>query len=197
MRVRALPFYGEQPTVGEILHPEVRNVGANYIVEAAGERIALLADAGVDCSGDVKEMAARARDRYGPVDTIFGGYRGFSMYPVQYLFSSVSRYLPFVPPASWSERQPIMCDADDVLDVAERWRARRIVPYAAGGAPWYWLRGLGPCLDGSAGEDAFTRTQAPRYVSEVAARRSHTRLDGPLASPVDVLTLRVGDHLPF
>ncbi len=197
IRVVALPFHGEQPTIGEMLHPEVRNQGTTYAVDVAGHRVAAVADAGSDWAGSVKDMAAQARARYGPVDTVFGGYRGFAMYPVQYLFSSVSRYLPFVPAASWGERQRIMCDADDLIDLGERWRAKRVVPYAAGGAPWYWGRGLGPRLDESAPTDAFVETQAPHYVSEVAARRSHTPRDGPLPSPVDVLTLRVGDCLPI
>ncbi|MEO8304972.1 MAG: MBL fold metallo-hydrolase [Betaproteobacteria bacterium] len=197
MRVVALPFYGEQPTIGETLHPEVRNQGTTYVVEVGGHRVAAVADAGLDWAGNVKDMAAQARARYGPVDTVFGGYRGFAMYPVQYVFSSVTRYLPFVPEACWGERQRIMCDADDLVDLGERWRANRVVPYAAGGAPWYWLRGLGPCLDGSAPDDTFEDTPPPRHVSDVAARRSFTRRDGPLASPLDVLTLRVGDCLPL
>ncbi len=183
--VTALPFYGEQPTVGERLHPEVRNEGLTYLVEADGRRYAALADAGRDDSGDVKVLAARARKRYGPLDVLFGGYRGFALHPVRYVFSSVSRYLPFVPAADWGRRQQIMCDAADLLDVGERWGAARIVPYAAGGAPWYWLRGLGPRLDGSAPADPDT-DPLPGHVLDVARRRG---------SAARVVSLRAGDRL--
>jgi L-ascorbate metabolism protein UlaG (beta-lactamase superfamily) len=194
LRVVALPFHGEQPTVREVLHPEVRNEGATYLVEAAGERVVALADAGTDGAGDVRDVAGLARARYGDATTVFGGYRGFAMYPVHYLFSSVSRYLPFVPRASWGTRQQIMCDAHDLLDVAERWGARRVVPYAAGGAPWYWLRGLGPCTDGSA-PDALSQDPLPESVRAAARHRGETLADGPLASPVEVEILQAGAHL--
>ncbi len=196
MGVHALPFYGEQPTVGERLHPEIRNQGATWLVEAAGRRVAALADAGCDCAGDTRQLAGQARALHGPVDTVFGGYRGFALYPAQYAFSSVSRYLAFVPPGSWGARQQIMCDADDLIDVAEHWHARRIVPYAAGGAPWYWLRGLGPCLDGSA-PDALSTDPPPAHVVEAAARRAVTRADGLIASPVSVQPMRVGEFVEF
>lgn len=196
LRVVALPFHGEQPTVGERLHPEVRNEGLTYLVEAAGRRIAALADAGCDGAGDVRELAAQARARFGPADTVFGGHRGFALYPVQFAFSSVGRYLPFVPPGRWGERQRIMCDADDLIDVAERWSAARVVPYASGGAPWHWLRGLGPCLDGSV-PNAEWAGPLPADVVAAAARRAVTRADGPIASPVSVLTLRPGERLAF
>jgi len=196
MRVHAMPFYGEQPTVGERLHPEIRNQGATYLVETAGRRVAVLADAGSDSAGDVRDLATSARMEHGPVDVLFGGYRGFGLYPVQYVFSSVSRYLPFVPPGSWGERQQIMCDADDLIDTAERWCAHQVVPYAAGGAPWFWMRGLGPCLDGSM-PGAISTDLPPEYVAEVAARRASTPTDGPIASPVQVGPMRVGNYLHF
>lgn len=196
IRVRAMPFYGEQPTVGERLHPEIRNQGATYLVEAAGSRLAVLADAGSDLSGDVRNLASLAREQHGPIDVLFGGYRGFGLYPVQYVFSSVSRYLPFVPPQNWGERQQIMCDADDLIDAAERWHADRVVPYAAGGAPWFWLRGLGPCLDESM-PNAVSTDLPPEYVAEVAARRASTPTDGPITSPVAVDPMRVGNSLYF
>jgi len=194
MRVHVLPFYGEQPTVAERLHPEVRNQGVTYLVEAAGRRLAVLADTGRDGSGDVRDLAAVARARFGAADTVFGSYRSFALYPVHYVFSSFSRYLLFVPPENWGERQQIMCDADDLLDVAERWSAHRVVPYAAGGAPWYWMRGLGPCVDGSM-PDALSMDPPPERVVSAAAERSLTRLDGPVASPVEVLPMRVGESL--
>jgi L-ascorbate metabolism protein UlaG (beta-lactamase superfamily) len=196
MRVVGLPFFGEQPTVGERRHLEIRNQGLTWLVEMAGRRFFVIADAGRDADGDVRDLAAEVRARYGAVDTAFGSYRGFALYPVQYVFSTVSRYLPFVPAESWGERQQIMCDPDDLIDVAERCSARRLVPYAGGGAPWYWLRGLGPCLDG-AGESRTWSEPPPEQVVRAAARRSGTSNVGAVPSPVEVLPLHVGDGLWF
>ncbi|WP_414570615.1 MBL fold metallo-hydrolase [Nostoc sp. CCY 9925] len=196
MRVIALPFYGEQPTVAEALHPEIRNEGNTYLVEYCDRRVALTADSGSDCLGDVKKLAAAALERYGCLDTLFGGYRGFGLYPIQYLFSSVARYLPFVPEKSWQVRQKMMCDADDLIDVAEIWNAKRIVPYSDGGAPWYWQRGLGPCLDGSQAH-IMAVDPTPEHVCQVATVRSGTRKDGAIASPVSICLLRPGDALAF
>ncbi|MGE0859478.1 MAG: MBL fold metallo-hydrolase [Gammaproteobacteria bacterium] len=196
LEIEALPFFGEQPTIEAVLHPEVRNIGLTYAVRYRAERIAVLADSGADHTGDVRHMVSAARARRGDFTRVFGGYRGFAVYPVQYLFSSVSRYLPFVPPALWNARQQIMCDATALLDVAERAGASRVVPYADGGAPWFWLRGLGPNLD-SGDAAAMATDPPPSHVADVARQRAHTLADGPLASPVTVDLPRVGDHLPF
>ncbi|AFZ26482.1 putative Zn-dependent hydrolase of beta-lactamase fold protein [Cylindrospermum stagnale PCC 7417] len=196
MRVIALPFYGEQPTVAEVLHPDIRNQGNTYLVEYCKRRIALTADSGSDCLGNIKQLADIALERYGALDTLFGGYRGFGLYPIQYLFSSVARYLPFVPEKSWQVRQKMMCDADDLIDVAEIWNAKRIVPYSDGGAPWFWQRGLGPCLDGSQAH-IMAVDPTPDHVCEVAAQRSGTRKDGIIASPIVISLLRPGDALVF
>lgn len=170
LRVVALPFPGEQPTQGDVLHPEVRNQGNLYLVEAGGRRYAITADAGRDRTGDVEGVALEARRRWGDVDTLFGGYRSWTLYPVRYLFTSVARYALFVPPDQRGARQRIMCDAGDLLDVAERWRARRVVPYADGGAPWYWELGLGPRLDGRTNADPDF-DPPPEHVAELAAAR--------------------------
>ncbi|MBD2449482.1 MBL fold metallo-hydrolase [Nostoc sp. FACHB-152] len=196
MRVIALPFYGEQATVGEILHPEIRNQGNTYLVEYCHHRVALTADSGSDCLGNVKKLADTAKEHYGSLDILFGGYRGFALYPIQYLFSSVARYLPFVPEKIWQVRQKMMCDADDVIDVAEIWNAKRIVPYSDGGAPWFWQRGLGPCLDGTQAH-IMAVDPTPDYVYQVANQRSGTPKDGAIASPVSICLLRPGDSLMF
>ncbi|WP_427159572.1 MBL fold metallo-hydrolase [Aliinostoc sp. HNIBRCY26] len=196
IRVIALPFYGEQATVGEVLHPEIRNQGNTYLVEYCDRRVALTADSGRDYLGNVKELADTAKERYGSLDILFGGYRGFGLYPIQYLFSSVARYLTFVPEKIWQVRQKMMCDADDVIDVAEIWNAKRLVPYSDGGAPWFWQRGLGPCLDGSQ-PHIMAVDPTPDHVCQVASQRSGTRKDGAIASPVSICLLRPGDALMF
>ncbi|MCH9680758.1 MAG: MBL fold metallo-hydrolase [Deltaproteobacteria bacterium] len=143
-RVVALPFYGEQPTDSHMLHPEARNLGNTYVVEGRDHRVALLADAGRDAAGDTIEMAADARARYGAVDYVFGGYRAWRLQPIRYLFSSVARYLLFVPPEARTRWQTIMNDADDLVATAAAWGARSVVPYANGGAPWFARIRLGP-----------------------------------------------------
>ncbi|WP_404790474.1 MBL fold metallo-hydrolase [Altericista sp. CCNU0014] len=196
LRAIALPFYGEQPTVFHALHPEVRNAGNTYLFEWGDRRIALAADSGQDGQGNIKALAAEALQRYGVLDVLFGGFRGFALYPIQYLFSSVARYLTFVPPSLWSVRQQMMCDADDLLDVGEIWQTQTIIPYSDGGAPWYWLRGLGPALDGSS-PAILAVDPTPAHLVEVAARRSGTIQDGAIASPVLLEFLYPGDSLAW
>ncbi|MCA9651634.1 MAG: MBL fold metallo-hydrolase [Myxococcales bacterium] len=147
-QVIALPFYGEQPTQGEMLHPEARNLGNTYVVEGPEHRVALVADAGRDAAGDTVAMAAEARARYGAVDCVFGGFRAWRLQPIRYLFSSVARYLLFVPPSERTTWQAIMNDADDLVATAAAWGARAVVPYANGGAPWFARVRLGPHGDG-------------------------------------------------
>jgi hypothetical protein len=66
LSVRALPFYGEQPTDSEVLHPEARNAGNTYVVDGPCGRIAMLADAGRDGAGDTLQVAADEHAARGP-----------------------------------------------------------------------------------------------------------------------------------
>ncbi|OPC78840.1 hypothetical protein B4N89_32410 [Embleya scabrispora] len=191
IEVHALPFHGEQPTDGPVLHPGIRNHGNTYLVRTPTGSAAFLADSGRDAQGEVREVAAQARTRLGPVDAVFCGYRGWLMYPVQLLFTSVARYLAFVPPDQWNCRQRLMTTPDEAVDIAERWGARLLVPYADGGAPWYWRAGLGPRLDETGGE-AHGFDPCPERVATAARRRTEMP-GGLLGSAVDVLLLRPGD----
>jgi hypothetical protein len=129
---------------------------------------------------------------------VFGGYRGFALYPAHYVFSSIARFLPFVPPSAWGVRQKIMGDAADLIDVAEIWGARRVIPYADGGAPWHWTNGLGPRLDEPPSSPGERETDPrPEHVEEVARHRSSSRRGGVIRSPVAVSLLRPGDSLAF
>src|SRR5205807_4231629 len=134
---------GEQPTDGDVLHPDVRNVGNTYLLRTPTFSAVFLADSGRDMQGDVKNLASRTRARLGTVDVIFTGYRGWHTYPVQLLFSPVARYLLFVPPWLWNSRLQLMTTIEEAVDVAERWGARILVPYADGGAPWHRAADLG------------------------------------------------------
>jgi L-ascorbate metabolism protein UlaG (beta-lactamase superfamily) len=194
IRIDALPFLGEQPTDGATLHPDIRNAGNTYLVRTASLSVALLADSGRDHLGSAADLAADARARFGPVDAVFCGYRGWRTYPAQLLFSSVARYLLFVPRDRWDSRMCLMNDLDDVVDVAERWGASMLVPYADGGAPWFWEIGLGPRLDEHARElegfDPF-----PERVIDAARQRVRAPSGGYLSSPVEVRLLRPNDAL--
>jgi L-ascorbate metabolism protein UlaG (beta-lactamase superfamily) len=192
--VHALPFYGEQPSDGRVLHPDVRNVGNTYVVETPAFSAAFLADSGRDHAGDVRDVPERWRREHPPVDVVFAGYRGWSTYPVQHVFSSVAAFMLFVPPTLWGCRHQLMTDAADAVDVAERFGARYLVPYADGGAPWHWEIGLGPKLDGSGTEDPDFDPY-PERVIDVARRRIRAPGGEMVASPVRVLLLRPGDSV--
>lgn len=195
-RVTALPFYGEQPTTDSVLNPDTRNIGNNYLIEGAGRRYAFVADAGRDRLGDVRHLATEMFERSGPIDVLFGGYRAWSLYPVQYVLTSVPQFLLFTPPSLWTTRQRIMNDQHALLDTAERWHARHVVPYANGGAPWYWQLGLGPRPDrpGRDQDDSFD--PPPETVVRAAAARSGA---GSISFPSPVAThvVRPGESLDF
>ena len=196
IEIIALPFYGEQPAADDVLHPEVRNAGNTYVLRTPARTCAFVADAGRDPGGDVNDVGRDWVGREGPIDVLFSGYRAWDLYPAQLLFSSVSRFLLFVPPALWGTRQRLMNGVDDALDLAERWGARYLVPYADGGAPWYWDTGLGPRLDGTGQENA-TFDPFPERVVEAAARRGQTATGSFIPSPVHVLLVRPGESLTF
>lgn len=194
LRITAYPFYGEQPTDSSWLHPEVRNQGCTYRIDTPATSALFLADSGRDHLGDARQLAVEARRADGPVDVVFGGYRGWLTYPVQLLTSSVARYFLFVPPDLWQTRMTMMATADMALDIAERWGAKVLVPYADGGAPWHWRLGLGPNREDPGSEvpgfDPF-----PERVVEAARRRSAAGPGRPIASPVSVVVLRPGQGL--
>jgi L-ascorbate metabolism protein UlaG (beta-lactamase superfamily) len=191
-RVIALPMYGEQPTTETVLNPDIRNMGNNYIIEGEGRRYAVIADAGRDHLGDVRSLATAAFEQYGSIDVLFGGYRSFSLYPIQYAFTSVPQYLLFTPRPLWGARQQIMNDAHALLDTAERWHASYVVPYANGGAPWYWQLGLGSSMDGGT-ERLDPR---PEAVVQAATERSGDVLHS-ISSPTKPLVMRPGESLNF
>jgi L-ascorbate metabolism protein UlaG (beta-lactamase superfamily) len=194
IEVQALPFYGEQPTETEVLHPEVRNAGNTYFVRTPTFSAAFLADSRRDGRGDIKQVAAETRLRLGAADVVFSGYRGWVTYPAQLLFSSVARFLLFVPPHLWGVRQQLMSSPEEAVDIAECWGARYLAPYADGGAPWHWQMGLGPRLDDDAAEvrgfDPF-----PERVIEAALYRTCAPDGAILPSTARPFLLHPGDSL--
>ena len=197
IEIVALPFYGEQPTSGEQLIPEVRNDGNVYQVRTPGVSCAFTADSGRDSRGDVRDVGLEAYRRFGPIDFLFSGYRGWRGYPVQFVESSVPAYVLFVPPDLYAVRQSIMSDAAEAIDTAEYWHARYFVPYADGGAPWFWEIGLGPTLDGSAGESREWAGFDPlpeRALYELCARSAPTPT-AMASSPVEGVLMRAGESV--
>jgi hypothetical protein len=86
-----------------------------------------------------------------------------------------------------------MNDAGDAVDTAERFGARSLVPYSAGGAPWYWERGLGPRGDTGLERPGFD--PLPERVVEAATARAVSVTGAAVPSPVGVRVLRPGDRL--
>jgi L-ascorbate metabolism protein UlaG (beta-lactamase superfamily) len=187
--VRALPFFGEQPSDGEVLHSQVRNAGNTYLVEGAGRRYAFTVDAGRDHAGDIRDVAQAHAGR-APVDLVFAGYRGWSLFPAQLLRSSVRRYALFVPENEWARRHKLMCGVDEALDVAEAWQAKWLVPYANGGAPWFWNLGLGANLSVAEPEDTHFDPRPETLVRAARCRSSWGAL--PVPSPVEVRVIHPG-----
>jgi L-ascorbate metabolism protein UlaG (beta-lactamase superfamily) len=194
IEVHALPFFGEQPSESDVLHPEVRNWGNTYLVRTPTFSAVFLADSGRDARGDVRDLALRMRLRLGAVDVVFSGYRGWLTYPIQLLFSSVARFLLFVPPWLWGIRHQLMTTPSEAVDIAERWGARFLVPYADGGAPWHWAMGLGPNVEEVPGPFAAFDPHSER-VRLAAERRSQSPDGEVLRSPVCPLLLRPNDSL--
>jgi L-ascorbate metabolism protein UlaG (beta-lactamase superfamily) len=177
LAVRVLPFLGEQPTTGPSLHPDVTMPGNTYVVTAPWGRVAALADSGDDRRGTVVDTARREREEHGPVDVVCAGFRGWHTSPAELLGSSVGRYLLFVPPARWGEREDLMNDPAGAVATAEAFGARTLVPYADGGAPWFWELGLGPRLDDESAERPGFDLFPARVVDAASAARSEVQVE--------------------
>ncbi|HET9713225.1 MAG TPA: MBL fold metallo-hydrolase [Pyrinomonadaceae bacterium] len=190
LELHALPFYGEQPTNLGVLHPEIRNYGNTYVVRTPRYSAAFVADSGRDAAGDVKDVAKEWHRRFGPIDVLFAGYRGWETYAVQLLFSSVSRYILFVPSRLWNTRLQLMNNIDNAIDLAEYWGARYLVPYGDGGAPWYWQIGLGPKLDDQSSEDTAFDPFPERVIE-----RANLRKRNDSANALETILLRPGESI--
>lgn len=158
--VQALPFFGEQPSDAEGVHPGLRNVGSTWKVHTARSdaRYAFFADAGRDALGDMKTVCQKVlagrepREKARGVDVLFCGVRGFKLQPLFFGSTTLGAFLVDVPVSELTTPQQLMADGPEALDYAKRLGAKALVPCADGGAPWYWREGMGPKYPGYPGE---------------------------------------------
>lgn len=196
--LEALPFYGEQPSAIDVIDRDLRNVGNTWVVRTKKLSAAFLADTGRDVLGSMHDVALRVRRTTGPVDMVFGGMRGFALRPLFLPFTTLDAMFVNVPMDLLPVKQRLMHDASDLLVAAELFGARWVVPYADGGAPWYWREGMGPTYAAypsypgereAPGRDEEDPASAPfpENLEEEATRRYP---GDPLVEP---LVLRPGD----
>lgn len=78
IRIQALPFYGEQPTVDAPgSGPVLRSWGNCYRITTPQMSVALLVDSGKDPLGDMKDVLLRSVAEHGPVDAVASCLRIF------------------------------------------------------------------------------------------------------------------------
>lgn len=145
--IEALPFYGEQPTAGEPVYADQWNAGNTYVIRTPTLSAAFFADTGHDARGSMLSVSKRVRKK-APVDFLFTGIRGFRLHPLFFGFTTIDAFLVNVPLDAMTEAQQLMTDAGAALDLGEALGSRYVVPYADGGAPWYWREGMGPSYVG-------------------------------------------------
>ena len=196
LEIEALPFYGEQPSAAEPVYADQWNQGNTYVLRTPTLSAAFFADTGRDARGSMLEACRRVRKR-GAVDLLFTGIRGFRLHPIFFGFTTLDAFLTNVPLEEMTKPQQLMTDAEAALELGAALGARYVVPYADGGAPWYWREGMGPTYVGfpalpgwkpapqTPAEDPDSDPFPERLVAARAARKS-----GP-----EALVLRPGDAL--
>lgn len=178
LTVRALPFYGEQPTDGDGVYEGLRNVGSTWVVKTKRDSHAFFADAGRDALGDMSHVAKKA----GPVKRLFCGVRGFKLRPIFFGFTTLDAFLVNVPVDMLTAPQQLMADGPEALHYAKQLQAKELVPCADGGAPWYWREGMGPKYPGYPGEPVVGASPyeendaADPYPERVVAKRGDPRV---------------------
>ncbi len=183
LTVGALPFYGEQPTDEEGVHPGLRNIGSTWTVRGPHVNAAFFADSGRDVSGDM-ETVCKQTD---PVDVLFCGVRGFRLKPIFFGFTTLDAFLVDVPLDALTTPQQLMADGPQARHYASLLGAEKLVPCADGGAPWYWREGMGPKYPGFPGEPV---TGASPYEENANADPYPERVKGK-----NVLLMRPGEEL--
>ncbi len=141
--ITSLPFYGEQPLAhGEILRQH--NQGNTYAVRSrAGGLSLVLADSGSDARQHHLGFAREVRNRLGPARYLFANHRRWSLYPAEYLITSVPQYLCFAGDQELLREHRIMLSPEELAESADIFGATFVVPYAMGGTRWHEAMGLG------------------------------------------------------
>jgi L-ascorbate metabolism protein UlaG (beta-lactamase superfamily) len=199
LTVRALPFYGEQPTDREGVHPGLRNVGSTWTIRGGKIDAAFLADSGRDVEGDMDSVCEKA----GPVDVLFCGVRGFKLKPIFFGFTTLDAFLVDVPLDALTTPQQLMADAPEALRYAKQLRAKKLVPCADGGAPWYWREGMGPKYPGFPGEPVTGASpyeenlDADPYPERVGSKRALLMRPGEALDDLQAPARRAPFFWPF
>ena len=147
LEVRALPFYGEQPTAGEGVYPGLFNVGTTWAIRGPGVSCAFFADAGSDVRASMKTVCRREA----PIELLFCGVRGFRVKPIFYSYTTLDAYLVNVPIDQLTTPPQLMADAAEALEYVRLLNSRFVIPCDDGGAPWYRREGMGPKYQGYPG----------------------------------------------
>ena len=145
--LQALPFYGEQPSDAEPVYDGLWNEGNTWVIRTPSLSAAFFADTGRDVRGSMRDVCRRAR-KQGPVDVLFTGIRGFRTWPLFFGFTTLDAFWVNVPLDRMAAPQQLMSGPADALDLGDLLGAAHVVPYADGGAPWYWREGMGPSYVG-------------------------------------------------
>jgi hypothetical protein len=187
LTIQSLPFYGEQPTSGEGVYPNLRNIGSTYTVRSGECSAAFLADSGSDAEGSMDTVCSTSK----PVDYVFCGVRGFKLKPIFFGFTTLDAFLVNVPLEDLTTPQQLMADGPEALGYAKNMGARGMVPCADGGAPWYWREGMGPKYPGFPGVPVLG---ASPYEENLAADPFPERVVAKKGDP-SVVLLRPGEGL--
>lgn len=138
IRIEPMPFHGEQPTAqGAGPDPRVRNWGCTYWVETPQMRLAVLADAGRDPSGDMADVVSAVAERRGPPDVVVSCLRTFPSpfyggLPLDWLTLDIDQLRALERMFRAGVLPPVTLGPKGLAELASRAGARWAAPYAHG-----------------------------------------------------------------
>ncbi|HEY1623282.1 MAG TPA: MBL fold metallo-hydrolase [Streptosporangiaceae bacterium] len=172
IEIDILPFRGEQPTRGEPgPPPDLRSWGNCYRINTPHFSAVILADSGVDPSGDICPSLEASVKKRGPVDFLFSNCRVFPD-GINYGLPHYSLALPFDRLQQiFADRQKgriesITFGPSGVADACAAAQARYFLPYAHG------FRGLGEDPIGEPSGAALSEASLVGEVKEAMRHRS-------------------------
>ncbi|MFL5318252.1 MAG: MBL fold metallo-hydrolase [Myxococcaceae bacterium] len=187
--IRALPFYGEQPTDDVGVYGSLLNEGNTWLIRSPNFSAAFFADSGRDMRGDMAQVCREVR-KSGHVDVLFTGIRGFRLKPLFFGFTTLDAFLVNVPLGDLTRPQQLMASPEEAMQYADILDARYVVPCADGGAPWYWREGMGPKYPGFPGELVVGASDLPENPDADPYPERLLDIPSPRAKP---LLLRPGE----